>query len=392
MGKKKNQQISNDKEIINFGKLKEAQKTAEKEELELTKGMMSVLCGQELYFVGVMGNITNMTVRDKCVKRFYLYYSSFTKFDTYEKDRIIFRKMLCQCNKGVFDKFYNEIKNKNESANDYNKISKQISVSGTFTLIDSKPLFELTEIEVYLNYKYNNVYIGLGKELPDFPFKNFNYDIFFDLIKKIEALKCANETSLHDRIKHMGEYYNMYIETFKSLQSKKDYKELMRMQFIELNRLYDSIKAVCNNADFDYYGCKYNGNKMVKIINDMAMMHTSIHSNDYDQLGVLYDNTCLRAMYEASILVKSLILFDIELQDSDDINNKQIILVLLIYFRKFYMDYIKFIKLPISAVSAYNHYMLEVKNMINDLGFDSNRETYFYKEMKTFILYIKKLI
>lgn len=37
MGKKKNQQISNDKEIINFGKLKEAQKTAEKEELELTK-------------------------------------------------------------------------------------------------------------------------------------------------------------------------------------------------------------------------------------------------------------------------------------------------------------------------------------------------------------------
>lgn len=358
--------FNSEKVVINIAKLKEAQAKEEKEQIEVAKGLRSALCGQELWFTGIIGTATT----SKQIKRFNLYYAS---IDECSRVRITFRRMVCQCKEEVYDNFYDSIKKTDDNGNN---LSAQVTIYGEF-LMGENPIFNVNKIELYKHYREDEpMYMG-----------DFDYEILLKMMSTLNSLKGSKDHEVYSTIQSIGYDYNAYINTFNDYINQKRYSELMTEQISVLNTMFDSIITDCNNINKTIGGFKYDGYKIRKIIEDIAMMHTSIQSESYDQLGVLYDNNCLRAMYEACVVTKSLLVFD-----NDLIDNKHIILIILAYFRSFYAKYLKSVKLPIKAVPAYQHYSDVVKTMMKELNFDTNKISYVYDRIKDFIYYIRKMM
>lgn len=355
-------------ELLRISKLKDAQVMEDENQRNTAFGLRSVFYGQELYFTGIIGKRNRIHLNDDVeVERFRLYYAS---IDERDNVKITFRKMLCDCNVNIMNDFYKTIISSNsEYSTKYENLSIEVTVYGRF-LMGTAMIFEVTKIEQYVPCTISKpIYLG-----------DFEYDIFNILIDELELTKNDKRHKLYDDIKNMGSFYrNQYLIDLRSkIESDLPNREIIRFQLLYLNRIFDDIKNSCD-------GFKYNSVKLRRILEDVAMMHTSLHSEEFDQMGVLCDTNCLKAMYEAAMLISSLLLFD-----NEKIDNKQILIVLLVYFRKFYAIYLKIVKIPKKSISAYISYNKTVELMLITLGFDISKENYFYTEMQNFLLYIIK--
>lgn len=362
---------NNGKEKIKITRLEKAQKVAENEQVEVAKGLRAAFYGEDLFFTGILGKVSYVS-KAQHIKKFNLYYAS---IDDDIHVKLTFRKMLCRCDETLIDGYINNIQKLDEN-DGCDNIMNQVTIYGQFAY-GGKPMFIVTSIENYNHDRENKaVYTG-----------EFNYDIFYDMMNRLKDVDDDNPDNAYTEIESMGSSYSIYIGIFDEYKRNERYADLRREQMLCLKDMYMFINNTCNTINYDLYTDKYNGTKIQKIIEDIAMMHTSIQSEDYDQLGVLYDSNCLRAMYESTILVRSLLL----LCDDEYIDNKQIIIVLLVYFKKFYADYLKFIKIPISALPAYRGYVGVVDQMLKDLSFDTSKEEELYSSMKKFVDYTRTM-
>lgn len=372
MNKKEKREPINGKklEVLKINKLKEAQLADERERDNLIKGMKSVFCGEEITLRGVIGHInTPDDPKYKQVRRFNLYYASM--YD-YTKVKIIFRKMLCQCNNITFNEFYNSFEKADCPGGDRMNISNEVIIHGQFSS-NNEVIFNIDKIELYDH----------TKELPPMYTGNFMYSIFCVLIKIIDEFKDSEDNKINSKIEIIAYNYKLYIEFFNDCVLNNRYADLKEQQSLLLNDMYNNIEILCNDICRESGSIKYNGTKIRKIIEDIAMMHTSIQSEDFDQLGVLYDNNCLRVMYEATTLVNILLLID-----NECIDNEELIIILLVFFRGFYAKYLQNVNIPIKVLPAYRKYSDTVSRMLRDMDFDLQKESKFFTDMKVFLYYI----
>lgn len=356
---------SND-ESMNINKLKEANIS----ELEVTEDLLdgySIDNDQEYEFKGIMGKI-GASYNNKFSK-FKLFYASVGKGNRTE---IIFRNLNCICKTKKLDKYFDAVLEYEHDACDI--LINEVCVIGKF-IRTPNVVFKVTSImydDMYDVFNVNNAWED-----------EFEYALFANISGYIKMLvkNLQYDNENYVRIQEVVEGYKNHLKGLISqLKSKIDADEIMLYQRNYIEELFDEIFM-------NYYLLRDVSVKLRMILDDIIMMHTGLQTEEYDQLNVLYDVRCLVAMTDISVIIRTLTCVK-----GVVLNMKDVVLIMLVYIRNFYNEYIDKKELDNETRKAYNVYDNKVSELMEGLGFDKKKTSYVGDQIKVYVRMLKNNI
>lgn len=356
---------SND-ESMNINKLKEANIS----ELEVTEDLLdgySIDNDQEYEFKGIMGKI-GASYNNKFSK-FKLFYASVGKGNRTE---IIFRNLNCICKTKKLDKYFDAVSGYEHDVCDI--LINEVCVIGKF-IRTPNVVFKVT------NIMYDDMYdvFNVNSEWED----EFEYALFANISGYIEMLvkNLQYDNENYVRIQEVVEGYKDHLKgLIRHLKSKLDANEIMLYQRNYIEELFDEIFM-------NYYLLKDVSVKLRMILDDIIMMHTGLQTEEYDQLNVLYDVRCLVAMTDISVIIRTLTCVK-----GVVLNMKDVVLIMLVYIKNFYNDYINKRELDIDTAREYLIYDNKVKEIMEGLCFDEKKTRYVGDQIKAYVRVLKNNI
>lgn len=355
---------------INLGGLGRTQQLDDVSQRQLTKDLTSALCGQELTFTGIVTSVKNMGSEDDRLRNFRLMTMQYVFSGIGDTTRLTYRRMYCMTDVKLLDNLYHSIYGEEfiTLGIDYGNMSFMIKVTGTMKIAGSgKPILEANKIEHCTpNLEYNPYEIN----------KESIYDVIHD---KVKIMKMPNgyyrdtKEFDYDEIPDIILEYSDYDTKYEKKMRKGKTDKAMEIQMEQLDNTFRYIDKHCNRLTIS-------ADKIRLILEDIAMMHTSIQTEEYDQLGVLYDCNCLYAMNESAFALERM------LANKDDIiEAKEILTILLVYFKKFYAIYLLRLNITISEKNAYRKYENGVRDMLEEIGFDVNLVSNMFADIEFYV-------
>lgn len=344
----------------------------------------SALCGQKLEFAGIISKfeVVGKDNDNRDVYRFKMYYAS-TNIGREEK--LTFRKMVCIIHADKLDEFLKVLPKKiarkkvytgemeeenyddSEIANLLDiTISCQVRIRGSLVSPDT---FKVTSIITDIP---RNVICEYKHPLA------FDSNLIPNVIRKmnhIKSLGCNNIA--YSRLENILNTYKEYMRKVQKNLNRGKYGKANKKLLEQLDRMlsesYISVRRV--NLSMTH-------NKMKLIIDDIAMMHTSIQSVEFDQIGVLYDNTCVSKINELLLALTMLL----EMTE-DPIDSKQIVIIGLVFFKSFYDKYVTEIRGPKEALEPYMRYTKSIDEILKNVGFNIGNIEPLFNQINRFVKY-----
>lgn len=333
---------------VNLTGLSHAQELDNDTQCNLSNYLSSVLTGQPIQFTGIITNVKNNG--NGINKEFTLLYA----FSGIRKTlSLTFRKLYCVTRTENINNMYKEIYAKDEEI-DYNKIKCMISVTGIMKMLkNGKPIFVVISMAHCIPDVDRYVYSGIP----------VNEIVHYKAVveKPIDCYNISSDSiySEYDDIPEIVKEYSDYEEKYIKKINKGKYNKAMETQMSQLDNTFKYIDAKRGKLSIS-------ADKIRLILEDIAMMHTTIQSEYHDQLGVLYDCNCLYAMNEVAFAIERLI------ANTKTVDAKDIIILIMVYFKQFYAEYLRRLSLPNDQVFYYRKYDKTVDEILEELGFNTN--------------------
>lgn len=353
---------------LTVDRLPQAQE-AETKELEKTSMRMgSRMAREDLSFRGIVGKFSKLPNGHY---RFNMYYASQTVGSGDRYVGLTFRKMKCIIDQPTMHTFYTLLPSKMQyidvSKEGYSDldISCEVMITGRFSSDSKYPIFRVVDMYSLVTrisfkeygVKRNNI--------------NNIFDYGFSAIKVVKnSLKGCK-----DIVEVVNTHYEGKHKVDKAINKGKLNKAA--------NKQLDLLRYMFNKMSHFDALISTDSVKLNDILKDITMMHTSIQCEEFDQLGVLYDNTCLSGMEEVAYLIITILYMQ---EDTMVFDAKEYVLLMLIYFKQFYSIYLsKNFDLSPEVKEAYHNYDNDVRSMIIDLGFDLNMNDHIFDSLEKYI-------
>lgn len=357
---------------INLGGLGRAQQLDDVSQRQLTKNLTSAICGQNLTFTGIVTSVENMGVDDSRLKNFRLMKMQYVFSGIGNTTKLTYRRMYCMINIKPLDALYRSIYGDefNTLDMDYSNIPTMVKVTGIMKITGSgKPILAASKIEHCTPASEHTPYDMDRKSI---------YDILHDTVifLKTSDARCIynnkNDLGYIDIPDIVTEYCDYEVKYEKKIKKGKTNKA-MEIQMEQLDNTFRYIDKHCNRLTIS-------ADKIRLILEDIAMMHTSIQTEEYDQLGVLYDCNCLYAMNESAFALERLLS-----NKNVTFEAKDIIIILLVYFKKFYSDYLLRLSVTIPEKNNYRKYEHTINDMLEEIGFDINLTSNVFSDIEYYV-------
>lgn len=353
---------------LTVDRLPQAQEADTKELEKTSMRMGSRMAREDLSFRGIVGKFSKLPNGHY---RFNMYYASQTVGSGDRYVGLTFRKMECIIDQPTMHTFYTLLPSKMQdidvSKEGYSDldISCEVMITGRFSSDSKYPMFRVVDmygLVTRISFKEYNV-------------KRNNILTMFDYgINAIKAVKngvkgCGNITEV------VNTHYEGKHKVDKAINKGKLNKAA--------NKQLDLLRYMFNKMTYFDALISTDSIKLNDILKDITMMHTSIQCEEFDQLGVLYDNTCLSGMEEVAYLIITLLYVQ---EDTFVFDAKEYVLLMLIYFKQFYSIYLrKNFDLSPEVKEAYRKYDKELEVMMIDLGFDLNMNDHIFESLEKYI-------
>lgn len=346
---------------VNLTGLSHAQELDNDTQCNLSNYLSSVLTGQPIQFTGIITNVKDSS--NGVNKEFTLLYA----FSGIRKTlSLTFRKLYCVTRTENINNMYKEIYAKDEEIK-YNKIKCMVSVKGVMkTLKNGNPIFVVISMTHCIpdidKYAYSGIPVN---EL-------INYKAIME--KSIDRFNINSEFtySSYDEIPEIIKEYSDYGEKYIKKINKGKYNKAMEIQIEQLDNTFKYLEVKCENMSIS-------ADKIRLILEDIAMMHTTIQSEYHDQLGVLYDCNCLYAMNEVAFTIERLI------ANTKTVDAKDIIVLIMVYFKQFYADYLRTLTIPSDQIFYYRKYDTTIIELLEILDFNINCVTRTVNDISHYI-------
>lgn len=344
----------------------------------------SALCGQKLEFTGIISKfeVVGKDTGARDAYRFRMYYAS---TDIGREEKLTFRKMLCVINANKLDEFLKVLPN---------KIAKKKVYTGEMEEenYDDSEIVNLLNITISCQVRMRGSFISpdafrvtsMVTDIPGSVIYDYKHPLVFDsniipnTIRKMERVKSLGRNNIeYSRIENILNTYKEYMCKVQKNLNRGKYGKANKKLLEQLDRMSSEL---CMSARRVNLSMTYN--KMKLIIDDIAMMHTSIQSVEFDQIGVLYDNTCISKMNELLLVLTMLLEVT-----QDPIDSKQIVIIGLVFFKSFYDKYVTEIRGPKEVLEPYMRYTKSIDEILKNVGFNIGNIEPLFNQINRFVKY-----